>query len=80
MAQFLQVEVNHVPRSKNDEVDALEKLAASLTLPDKREIQIIVGEHHLLALALDRFDDTKEINVVSIFEVEEETNWRQPLI
>jgi len=80
MVQFLQIEVNHMPRSENDKANALPKLAASLTLPDEREIQIIVGEHHLLALALDRFDDTKEINVVSIFEVEEETNWRQPLI
>jgi len=80
MAQFLQVEVNHVPRSKNDEVDALEKLAASLTLPDKREIQIIVGERHLLASFLDCFDDMKETHVVSIFKVEEETDRRQPLI
>ena len=53
MAQFLQIEVNHVPRSENDKADALAKLAASLTLPDEREIQITVGERHLLASALD---------------------------
>ena len=80
MAQFLPIEVNHVPRSENDKADALAKLAASLTLPDEREIQITVGERHLLASALDRFDDTREVNVVSVFEVEEETDWRQPLI
>ena len=80
MNQFLQVEVNHVPRSKNNKADALAKLATSLTLPHEREIQITIGERHLLALALDRFDEAEETNVVSIFEVEEETDWRQPLI
>jgi len=74
MAQFLQVEVNHVPRSENDKAYALVKLAASLTLPDEREIQIIVRERHLLVLALDCFDDTKETYVVLVFEVEEETD------
>jgi len=42
MNQFLQEEVNHVLRSKNDKLDVLAKLAASLTLPTEREIQIIV--------------------------------------
>ena len=58
---------------------ALAKLAASLTLPDEREIQITIREHHLLASALDYFDETKEINVVMVFKVEEEVDWRQPL-
>ena len=69
-----------MPRSENDKADALAKLVASLTLLDDREIQNIVGEHNLLASALDRFDDTREANLVSIFKVEEETDWRQPLI
>jgi len=34
----------------------------------------------LLASALDHFDGTKEANVVSVFEVDEETDWGQPLI
>jgi len=46
-----------VTRYENDKADALAKLAASLTLPEEREIQITVGEHHLLASALDRFDE-----------------------
>ena len=53
-----------MPRSENDKADALAKLAASLTLPDEREIQITIGERHLLALALDRFDETEETNMV----------------
>jgi len=48
--------------------------------PDEREIQITIGEHHLLASALDRFDETEETNVALIFEVEEEVDGRQPLI
>jgi len=55
-------------------------LDASLTLPDEREIQITIGERHFLASALDRFDEIEEINVVSVFEVEEEADWRHPLM
>ena len=33
-----------------------------------------------MASALDRFNETEETNVVSVFEVEEEIDWRQPLI
>jgi len=29
---------------------------------------------------LDCFDETEETNLVSVFEVKEEANWRQPLI
>jgi len=65
-----------VPRSENDKVDALAKLATSPTLPDEREIQITIGERHLLASAWDHFDETEETNVVSVFEIKEETDWR----
>jgi len=30
--------------------------------------------------ALDRFDETKETNMVLVFEVEDKADWRQPLI
>jgi len=50
-----------MPRSENDKADTLAKLAASLTLPDERKIQIIIRERHLLA---------------PIFEVEERADWR----
>jgi len=74
MVQFLQIQVNHVLRSENNKADALAKFAGSLTLPDEREIQITIRERHLLASALDRFDETEERNVVSILEVKEETD------
>jgi len=74
MAQFLQIEVNHVLRSENDKANAFAKLGASLTLPDEREIQITVGKRHIQASTLDHFDDAREANVVSILEVEEETD------
>ena len=69
-----------MPRSENDKADALAKLAASLTLPDEREIETTIGERHLLASALDRLDEIEEINVVSVFEVEQEADWRHPLM
>ena len=80
MTQFLQIEVNHVPRFENDKVNALEKLVASLTLPNEREIQVTIGKCHFPASALGPFDGTREANVVSVFKVEEEIDWRQPLI
>ena len=80
MNQFLQVEVRHVPRSENDKTDALAKLAASLTPPDERKIQTKIVDHYFLASTLDCFDETKEINVVLVSEVEEETDWRELLI
>ena len=64
-----------MPRSENDK-KCLSKALASLTLLNERYIQITIGEHHLLALALDCFDETEEINVVSVFEVEGEVDWR----
>jgi len=67
-------------RFKNDKVNALAKLAASLTLPYERKIQITIEKCHFLASALDRFVETEEINVVSVFEIEEEEDWRQSLI
>jgi len=69
-----------VLRSENDKADALAKLVASLTPPNEREIQITISKCHLLALALNCFVETEKINVVSIYEVEEEVDWRQPLI
>ena len=80
MHQFRQIEVVHISRSENDQADALAKLAASLTLPSEREIEITIGERHLLMSALERAEPNKEVDVVSVYEVEEETDWRQPLI
>ncbi|XP_062119106.1 uncharacterized protein LOC133832835 [Humulus lupulus] len=54
IAQFQTITLNHVPRSKNGKVDALAKLAASLTLPSERDIQITIGERHLLPQIIDR--------------------------
>jgi len=68
----------HVPRFENDKVDVVAKLAASLILPDEREIQISIGKCHLLASALDQLDEIEETNVVSILEVKEEPDQRPP--
>ena len=56
------------------------KLAASRIFSNEREIQIGIGECQLLASALDHFDEIDETNVVSVFEVKKEVDWRQPLI
>lgn len=48
MSQFQDIHVSHIPRSENDKADALANLVASLMLPNKRDIQITIGECYLL--------------------------------
>ena len=80
MSKFQDIQINHVPRSENDKADALANLAASLTLPEQRDIQVTVGERHLLPPALDRMEATESTNVVTVCEIEEDPDWRQPFI
>ena len=77
--QFHQIEIVHISRSKYDKADALAKLAASLTLPDERDIQITIGEHHLLTPALERSKPSEEVNVILVYEIEEDLDWRQAI-
>ncbi|KAI5350691.1 hypothetical protein L3X38_003582 [Prunus dulcis] len=53
-SQFQDIHVSHIPRSENDKADALANLAASLTLPSERDIQVTVGERYLLSPAIER--------------------------
>ncbi|XP_024190490.1 uncharacterized protein LOC112194490 [Rosa chinensis] len=80
MAQFHEVYVSHIPRSENDKAEALANLAASLTLPDERDIQITVGEGRLLPPIFEQVEESQEIHAVSVFDVEEEPDWRKDMI
>nr|XP_028946885.1 uncharacterized protein LOC114820431 [Malus domestica] len=80
VSQFQEINIAHIPRSENNKVDALAKLAASLTLPEEREVKITVGERHLLPLTLERIEENHEVNAVTVLEVDECSNWRQSLI
>ena len=80
MSQFQEIHIDHIPRSENDKADALTNLAASLMLPGQRDVQITVGERRLLSPALERIEEANDVNVINVFEVEEEQDWRQPII
>ncbi|CAL9017106.1 unnamed protein product [Prunus brigantina] len=83
MSQFQDIHVSHIPRSENDKADALANLAASLTLPDERDIQITVGERHLLPPAIERIEEVVDSNVITASEHEEEQedlDWHHPII
>ena len=54
VSQFQEINIAHIPRSENNKADALAKLAASLTLPEEREVKITVGERHLLPSTLEQ--------------------------
>ncbi|KAL6977243.1 hypothetical protein U1Q18_026039, partial [Sarracenia purpurea var. burkii] len=51
--------------SENDKADALANLAASLTLPEQRDIQVTVGERHLLPSAMERIEQEEITNAVT---------------
>ncbi|KAI5347393.1 hypothetical protein L3X38_015272 [Prunus dulcis] len=65
---------------KNDKADALANLATSLSLPEERDIQVTIGERHLLPSAFDRLREKHEVNVVTVYEIEEGPDWRQSMI
>ena len=80
MSQFQEIHIGHISRSENDKANALANLAASLTLPEQRDVQITVGERRLLSPALERIEEANDVNAINVFEVEEEQDWRQPII
>ncbi|BFG37622.1 hypothetical protein CerSpe_238960 [Prunus speciosa] len=83
VSQFQDIHVSHIPRSENDKADALANLAASLKLPDERDIQIIVGERYLLPPAIERIEEVVDSNVITVSKCEEELDdldWHHPII
>ncbi|XP_010277058.1 PREDICTED: uncharacterized protein LOC104611621 [Nelumbo nucifera] len=48
VTQFTNISIGYIPRSENDKADALAKLAASLILPEEKELQITIGERRIL--------------------------------
>ncbi|KAL8158917.1 hypothetical protein V2J09_000454, partial [Rumex salicifolius] len=51
---FHQIEILHIARSENEKANVLAKVAASLTLPDERDIKITIGERNLITPGLER--------------------------
>ena len=80
ISQFQEIHIGHIRRSENDKADALANLAASLTLPEQRDVQITVGERRLLSPALERIEEENDVNAINVFEVKEEQDWQQPII
>ena len=42
VSQFQEINIAHIPRFENNKANVLAKLAASLTLPEEREVKITV--------------------------------------
>ncbi|XP_062116114.1 uncharacterized protein LOC133830173 [Humulus lupulus] len=79
LAQFQEITLNHIPRSKNGKSDALANLAASLTLPEERDIQITIGECHVLPQSMGRIKEENTVNLIDFLDNSNETDWRQPI-
>ncbi|XP_062081027.1 uncharacterized protein LOC133785828 [Humulus lupulus] len=80
IAQYQTITLNHVARSKNGKANALAKLAASLTLHGERDIQITIGECHLLPQIIERAEEISITNLVTFLENTKDNDWRQPII
>ncbi|KAK4406218.1 hypothetical protein Sango_0628300 [Sesamum angolense] len=76
------VELKHLLRKDNKQVDALAKLASILSMTDKETRIPICKSWVIPPIFSDNEDDMfygEENHVIEVFEVEEE-DWRQPLI
>ncbi|KAL0416328.1 UNVERIFIED_CONTAM: hypothetical protein Slati_3464700 [Sesamum latifolium] len=76
------VEIEHLPRKDNKQVDALEKLALTLSMTDKEAYVPICKSWVIPPIFSDDENESfqeEENYVMEVFEVEEE-DWRQPLV
>ncbi|KAG9442624.1 hypothetical protein H6P81_018478 [Aristolochia fimbriata] len=69
------VTLGHVPLANNSQADALAGIAASLAQFDARPERIPICERWVVP-ALEKFSGEEEINLVSVYAIEEE-DWRQ---
>ncbi|KAG9442227.1 hypothetical protein H6P81_018081 [Aristolochia fimbriata] len=72
------VTLGHVPRANNSQANALAGIAASLAQFDARPERIPVCERWVVP-TLEKFSREKEINLVSVYAIEEE-DWRQQFL
>ncbi|XP_062112479.1 uncharacterized protein LOC133823638 [Humulus lupulus] len=79
LGQFQDITLNHIPRSKNGKADALANLAASLTLPKERDIQITIGEHHVLSQSTESVEEENTVNLITFLDNVNENDWHQPI-
>ena len=61
MKKFKNIQILHVPRSKNSCADALAKLAAALVLPDGKPTQVNIKETWLLQDVLELVPQESEV-------------------
>jgi ribonuclease HI len=79
MTKFKDIEIIHVPRSRNAPADALAKLAAALALPEGKPAQVTVEERWLLPAVLELVPEEYEVNAVTACAVED-GDWRKPFL
>jgi hypothetical protein len=80
ISQFSDVKIEHIVRSQNNKTDALESLAASLSLNTWQTMDIQVEERRILSI-LSQEEDTSSTSVLAAesFEFELE-DWRTPFL
>ncbi|KAG9458313.1 hypothetical protein H6P81_002821 [Aristolochia fimbriata] len=72
------VTLGHIPRASNSEADALARIAASLAQFDARPERIPICERWVVP-TLEKFSGEEEVNLVSVYVIEEK-DWRQQFL
>ncbi|KAG9446452.1 hypothetical protein H6P81_012580 [Aristolochia fimbriata] len=72
------VTLGHVPRASNSQANALAGIAASLAQFDARPERIPICERWVVP-TLEKFSGEEEVNLVSVYAIEEE-DWRQQFL
>ncbi|XP_019054990.1 PREDICTED: uncharacterized protein LOC109115426 [Nelumbo nucifera] len=79
LKEFEHVTIEHVPRSKNKQADALANLAAVLALTSDEAIAIPICAKWVLPFKSPQEEIEQESNVAFVFSIDVE-DWRQPFI
>ncbi|KAG9453311.1 hypothetical protein H6P81_006215 [Aristolochia fimbriata] len=77
-AKNFKCSLGHVPRARNSQADALAGIAASLAHFEARPERIPICERWVVP-TLEKFSEEEEINLVSVYAIEEE-DWRQQFL
>ena len=79
MKKFENIQLLHVPRSKNAPADALAKLAAALVLPEGEPAQVQIEERWLLPAVLELIPSECEVHHV-VTNISGDDDWRKPFL
>ena len=71
--------MEHIPRNKNRQADALVNLATALALSQEETAKVAISQRWVVPLVVEEEEEKEQANIISICLVEKE-DWRQVII